>query len=196
MTGQLILVVGPSGVGKDSLIDAARLCLENNTQVYFPRRYITRSFAAGGENHIEVSLDQFREMQSAKAFCLHWGAHELYYGIPGSIRLRLEQGQNVIVNGSRSVINQARRQFDNLLIASITANENCLRERLNNRGRETEMQIEARIRRSTSFTVKGNDVIEIDNSGTLATAAVQLIDIARSQLPSKNLEQVRTALKA
>ncbi len=196
MTGQLILVVGPSGVGKDSLIDAARLCLENNPHVFFPRRYITRSSTAGGENHIEVSLEQFEEMRNDQAFCLYWGAHELFYGIPGSIRLRLEKGQNVIVNGSRSVIRQARRQFKNLLIASITANEDCLRDRLTQRARETQSQIEARIRRSNTFTVKGDDVVEIDNSGSLTTAAIQLIELARAIPPASDSEPVRTALKA
>ena len=182
MSGTLILVVGPSGVGKDSVIDGARRKLEFNTDVYFPRRYITRAHSAGGEDHIEVSHAGFSQMRKTDQFCLHWQAHDLHYGLPAHIECRLAEGQTVIVNGSRSVLNIARQKFSHLHIAHVIASEESLRKRLTKRGRENAEDIERRIRRSTDFTLFGDDVTVINNSGSLDHAIDQLITL--SQIPT------------
>ena len=40
--GSLVLVVGPSGVGKDTLIGGAKQALENDRRFTFVRRVVTR----------------------------------------------------------------------------------------------------------------------------------------------------------
>ena len=40
--GWLVLIVGPSGAGKDTLIKIARRNLANEGRVKFPRRVVTR----------------------------------------------------------------------------------------------------------------------------------------------------------
>ncbi|TPW05570.1 MAG: phnN,nitR, partial [Alphaproteobacteria bacterium] len=59
--GVLILVVGPSGVGKDSMIEGARAALADDPDVVFVRRDITRAVDAGGEQHHAVDDETLRE---------------------------------------------------------------------------------------------------------------------------------------
>ncbi len=169
-TGWLYLVVGPSGAGKDTLLDAARQRFGNTTSVIFPRRSITRPENAGGEDHIGLSVDEFTRKKRAGIFALSWDAHDLKYGIPRSINDELSDGKCVVVNVSRSVLNEARKEYQNLRIISITVDPDILSQRLHARGRESEADIQRRLDRAKSYRVRGDDVIEIDNSGPLEEA--------------------------
>ncbi|MEQ8195988.1 MAG: hypothetical protein RIB59_16025, partial [Rhodospirillales bacterium] len=57
--GSLILVVGPSGAGKDTLIDEVRKRFADEEKIVFARRCITRPPDAGGEDHVYLSRDDF-----------------------------------------------------------------------------------------------------------------------------------------
>jgi hypothetical protein len=100
-TGRLVLVVGPSGVGKDSVLDGARAALKGNPDVVFPRRVVTRAPGLGGEDYIPASEADFAAMAANGDFALHWPAHGLHYGIPNSIEADLAAGRQVVVNVSQ-----------------------------------------------------------------------------------------------
>lgn len=167
MAGTLILVVGPSGVGKDTLLDGARQLLDGDSRFHFLRRDITRPGSAGGEDHNPVSEQAFARNLEVGRYPLHWGAHHLRYGLPVAELAGLERGQTVIANGSRSVLAEARARFERLAIVSITANEELLRGRLLARGRENGADIESRIARAKAFEVTGEDVFTIRNDGDI-----------------------------
>src|SRR3546814_6733337 len=69
MQGRLIYLTGPSGAGKDSLLDAARAALAERG-VRIARRVITRSAEAIGEAAHSVSAEQFEGMEAEQAFAL------------------------------------------------------------------------------------------------------------------------------
>jgi ribose 1,5-bisphosphokinase len=176
-TGTLFLVVGPSGVGKDTLIDGAKAALAHNKNYVFPARFITRPADAGGEQHSEVSATDFEDAVSGGHYALSWHAHGLGYGIPLAIKAMLESGQNVVVNVSRSVLDQARAAFVNVRIISISAPSDVLAKRLAARGRETAGEIDERIQRAAAYNVAGPDVIQLINDADLDTAIEKLVAI-------------------
>ena len=164
--GCLFLVVGPSGAGKDTLLDLARDHFAAHPDYSFPIRVITRPLEAGGEVHNAATVEQFDSLLSAGAFSLHWEAHDLRYGIPRAIEEDLTDGKNVVINVSRSILDDARDRFQPLRVVSITASPETLAARLATRDRETKEDQIARLRRSVS-AVAGEDVIEIDNDQPL-----------------------------
>jgi phosphonate metabolism protein PhnN/1,5-bisphosphokinase (PRPP-forming) len=177
-SGTLFLVVGPSGAGKDTLLDAARVACPD---VHFPKREITRPAGSTGEDHVPITETDFSARQTAGAYALSWRAHELGYGVPVGILDDLAGGRSVVVNVSRGVLDTARARAPRVRVVSIRVPSNVLTDRLRRRGRETEDQIAARVARADSFHVSGADVIEIVNDGSIETAIQQLTDIILSE---------------
>jgi len=139
----LVLVVGPSGAGKDTLLNAARRALAGDARFRFVRRVITRPAESGGEDHEAVTEAQF----VARNFALHWQAHGLRYGIPADIATDLASGVVVVANVSRAVVAEAATRF-HVKVVEVTAPPRILAERLAMRGRETAADIAARLARS------------------------------------------------
>ncbi|MBV7479651.1 phosphonate metabolism protein/1,5-bisphosphokinase (PRPP-forming) PhnN [Pseudomonas sp. PDM31] len=179
MSGRLIYLIGPSGSGKDSLLDAARGRLaERGCRIV--RRVITRSAEAVGEAALGVSPQQFAEMEAQGAFALSWHANGLSYGIPREIDDWLKAGQDVLVNGSRGHLHNARERYPHMLVVLLTVDQSVLRERLLARGRESVVEIDARLARNTRFnqSVLADDdpmVHVLDNSGALENTVERLL---------------------
>lgn len=142
----LVLVVGPSGAGKDTLLDAARRALAGDTRVRFVRRVITRPADAGGEDHESVTDAEFL----ARDFALHWQAHGLRYGIPTDIADDLANGRIVVANVSRAIIADAARRFPARAI-EVTAPPSILAARLAARGREAAADTATRLARNMAI---------------------------------------------
>jgi ribose 1,5-bisphosphokinase len=146
----LILVVGPSGAGKDTLMDGARAALADDPRFRFVRREITRPAGAGGEDHIAVTESDFAARVAAGGYALHWRAHGLGYGIPADIATDLAGRHVVVANVSRSVIAETTQRFP-VLMLEITAPSAVLAARLAARGREDAADIAERLRRDVAL---------------------------------------------
>lgn len=171
--GVLCLVVGPSGAGKDTLLAGARARLGD--AFLFPRRLVTRPADAGGEDHEAVTPERFAALEEEGALALCWRAHGLGYGVPAAIVDALLSGRHVVVNVSRSILDDARETFPRVHVFSIRVPETQLRERLTARGRETPEDVEARIARATAFAVAGEDVTEIANDADAETGIARFV---------------------
>lgn len=144
-SGTLFLVVGPSGAGKDTVMAGARKRLQDS--FVFPRRVITRPAGAVGEDYVSETAEAFAADLKAKRFALSWQAHALLYGIPASINDDLAQGRNVVVNVSRTVVDEARQAYPRVKVILVTASHQVLEARLKARGREVPADIAERLAR-------------------------------------------------
>lgn len=172
--GTLVLVVGSSGVGKDTLLTFARAALAGDDRFRFVRRVITRP-AGGGEDHERVSPEEFATREANGAFALHWDAHGLRYGLPADVDGWLDKGFVVIANGSRAAMSAAGRKYPDLRIIEITAAAEVIAARLASRRRESAADIAERLSRGAQFGTGGQDMLRIDNSGAAEIGGTALV---------------------
>jgi len=184
--GRLFYLIGASGAGKDSLLAAVREDLPANAPLVFAQRYITRPADAGGENHVALSQVEFRRRLTLDWFAMHWRSHERYYGIGREIDLWLDAGLDVVVNGSRNYLPEARARYPQQLCPlHVQVAPERLRERLLARGRESGPEIEHRLDQAVRLdnALADQPLRRIDNNGTLAEAAEQLRRILLDHTP-------------
>ncbi|MEM8811582.1 MAG: phosphonate metabolism protein/1,5-bisphosphokinase (PRPP-forming) PhnN [Pseudomonadota bacterium] len=183
--GAFVAVVGPSGAGKDTLLDLARVRLADREECWFPRRAITRGADASGEDHEAVSGDTFKYRLAEGAYALTWDAHGLSYGIPISVDTAIAGGSIVLCNLSRSAIPEVLDRYRRVVVVHVTAPVNVLAERLAQRGREDPADIQARLARATFDLPEAREVVVIDNVGAPEEAAERIVDLALSLVPSE-----------
>jgi len=164
--GLFFYVVGPSGAGKDSLIDGARAQLPANAFV-FAKRVITREPGKPGEVYDSCTQEKFMQRKAQGDFLITWGAHGLFYGLPKSLLLTQQSGQHIIANGSRGVAEQIKALVPDLVFIEITAPVGVLAKRIAQRGRETEQEISQRLSRQVSTLPAGVRTYRIHNDQSL-----------------------------
>lgn len=175
--GRLVVVVGPSGVGKDSLLAGAREVLGRDAGIRFPRRVVTRAPDLGGEDYIALDEAAFLTERERGAYALSWSAHGLHYGVPRAIEDELRAGIQVVVNVSRAILPDLRLRYANRLIIGVTASPGILRQRLEVRGRESPADIVQRLARAAAFDLAGGDVAILANDGPLEQGVAQLVTL-------------------
>lgn len=178
--GLLALVFGPSGAGKDSVLDAAARMLPADSPIVFARRAITRPDGAGGEAHEAITWPDFAARRAAGSFLLSWEANGHGYGIPARYGRILDAGAIVVASVSRTVLADAASLRWPVLPIRITAPAPILAERLARRGREDAGAIAERLARAALAEPEfGLAVHEIVNDGTLEDAAGRFLALVQ-----------------
>ena len=183
--GTFIAVVGPSGAGKDSIIDYARRTLVEEPRVHFVRRVVTRPGNPANEDHDSITEDAFDREEAAGAYALSWSSHGLRYGIPVEVDEAVRSGAIAIANLSRGVVAELGRRYENSTVVMIGASPEALRERLQGRGRESDGDIAQRLARNAGYAAQGLSCETIDNSGPLHQAGDAFVAVIRSHLATR-----------
>lgn len=174
--GRLIYVVGPSGAGKDSVIAAASKIANKNNRLYFSRRYVTR-IAVSDNGDLPVSAFAFAHYRQNGFFALDWDAHGFSYGIAATINTPLRAGLTVVVNGSRAYLPVALAKYPAMTVVHVSVPPQVAHARLIARGRENAASIAGRMGRTPPLPVPAAQLVNIDNSGALETAAQALVGV-------------------
>lgn len=187
--GSLYAIVGPSGSGKDTVINWLRDYFCDRQDVLFVRRVITRIADTRHEDHDTMSLEEFESAERNGAFSVTWGAHNLRYGIPASVKSHLASGHIGIVNGSRRALDDMHSSFENLQVICLTVDPGILTARLRARDRKSDTDIKTRIAQAQLPLGSELNVTEIDNTGPVEIAGTAILELINStkqnQLPSK-----------
>jgi ribose 1,5-bisphosphokinase len=175
--GRLVLVVGPSGAGKDTLLRLTQAAFTSDDGIAFPRRMVTRE-ASADEDNIFASPDEFQQTLAQGGFALHWEAHGHLYGVPRAIDDAIAAGHTVVVNVSRTIVARARQTYAAVTVVMITAPADIIAERLAARARPSDGATQDRLARSIDAGGIAPDVT-ISNVGIAADHAAQLVAVLR-----------------
>jgi ribose 1,5-bisphosphokinase len=175
--GRLILVVGPSGAGKDTLLGLAKAACAGDDNVVFPRRAVTREASPFEENE-QLSLDAFRQARSQGDFAVHWEAHGHCYALSRALDDDIRAGRTVVANVSRAVVEAIRRAYADVVVISITAPPEILSQRLAARARSSDGRLADRLGRVVGDAATVPDVT-ITNVGSAEHHARELVRIIK-----------------
>lgn len=153
MKGSILIISGPSGSGKSSLMNEL---LKRVDDIYFSISTTTREVRDGekdGVNYHYISKEEFKEDIQNGAF-LEWAkVHDNYYGTSLKPILKaLHEGKLVLFDIDVQGHKIAREKFGNLITSVFltTPNQQVLRERLENRGTDSQEVIDKRISNAVS----------------------------------------------
>ncbi len=143
----LIVISGPSGVGKDAVIKAMK---EKGLPFHFVVTMTSRPIRPGevdGVDYFFVSRERFEELIAADEFIEYANVYGDYKGIPRSqIRDAMASGKDVILRVDVQGAETVRRLCpEAVLIFLIPANKDEWLWRLKNRKTETEEALKLRV---------------------------------------------------
>jgi guanylate kinase len=148
----LIIISGPSGVGKDTIIDALRQ-REQESGRAGQRHYVVtcttrapRNGEVDGVDYHFIDRDEFLRIRSARGFLEANEVHGNWYGSPrDQVRVALAAGRDVILKIDVQGAQVVKRQVSEaLLIFVIPPSLETLFQRLRARATETADELELR----------------------------------------------------
>lgn len=160
----------------------AREFLAHDSRMVFAHRYITRPHDAGGENHVALSETEFEVRVQRNLFSLHWYSHGMRYGIGCELNQWLAKDLTVILNGSRAYLQEACRNYPELVPLLIEVSPAILHTRLHGRGRESTDQIEFRLKRAHEFEkLQHAKLLRFCNDAPLAETGPAFVELVTAR---------------
>ncbi len=176
--GRLVLVVGPSGGGKDTVIAGAKATCVGNPAIVFARRTVTRA-ASTAEDHDTLDDAAFDRARGEGAFAFWWQAHNLKYAVPRGVEDDIRAGRTVVCNVSRTIVAELRARYSNVSVVLVTAPPAILATRLSGRSRGSDGPLDQRLKRNDAFVEFRADHT-INNIGTIKKATRHLLAVIKT----------------
>jgi len=173
--GRLILVVGPSGAGKDTLLGLAKSACAGDDNIVFARRVVTRQ-ASSFEDNVQLSGYEFLAAVGRGELAIHWEAHGHHYGLPRGLDDDIRAGRTVVANVSRMVVERMRRMYANVVVVAVTAPADVLAQRLAMRSRASDGALQDRLARKVADEVAADKtIVNVSSAEFHARQLVQMI---------------------
>ena len=155
---KLIIITGPSGVGKGTVV---KELLDRNKDIWLSISATTRNPRVGekdGLNYYFISEERFKDMIDKKEF-LEWAQFAgNYYGTPlSSVNEKIEKGFIVLLEIEVEGAKQIKEKFpESLSIFLLPPSKEELEKRIRNRGTEKEEAIDRRLSRANYEIASSN----------------------------------------
>lgn len=180
--GRLLIVSGPSGSGKDTILQRV---LARCPELKFSISSITRPMRPGeveGEKYNFISVEKFEEMIKNKELLEYNNYVGNYYGTPrGPVDKVIAEGGEIVievdVNGARNIKNAVDSAIS---VFIMPPSLEALRQRLTGRGTDAQEVIEKRMAEALSEIACAKDYDYIVVNDDLDQAVEDFVTIIRS----------------
>jgi guanylate kinase len=192
--GLLVVVSGPSGVGKDAVLAALRRL---HPQIHYPVTATTRPQRAGevdGRDYLFISPERFEQLVAEGGFLEHAEVYGRRYGVPKArVRDELAAGRDVVVKvdvqGARTIRALAP---DAVLVFLAAPSMDELERRLRERKTESAEQLAIRIETAREEMAQASwfDRVIVNGTDDVEGTVKELIaamDEERSRVPSREV---------
>jgi guanylate kinase len=183
-----VIVSGPSGVGKDTVIEALRK-LPSAAHYHYVVTCTTRPrrpYEIDGVHYHFMEPEDFRRLRDAAGLLEANEVHGHWYGTPREdVRIALQQGDNVIlkidVQGA-AVIKQ--KVPEALLVFLIAPSDEDLFGRLQARATETADELDTRQRNAALELArqKDYDYVVVNETGQVERTAARVDEVIRAEM--------------
>lgn len=170
--GTLYIIVGPTGSGKQALIDTV---LEVRGDI---RRAPLIVSAQNSDNPGvvgSIAPDRFRHLMRDRAFALQWDCDGLRYGFTHDAARQLRDGQSLIISCDMAVLEEAQDLFPHTRVIYVTARIDILRRRLCSMNYGSEREIDMHISQAMRFRPRMPDMTTVDTSDSIAAGARAMV---------------------
>jgi len=181
----LAVISGPSGVGKDAVLDRMR-------ELGYPFHFVVTATTRAprpdelhGEDYFFVPVDEFQRMIDEDELIEHAMVYGQHKGVPkAQVRQALVSGHDVLmrvdVQGAATV---RRRVPESITVFLIAASEDELIKRLTARGTDSPRMLERRISilRDEMERIDEFDYVVVNREGQLDEAVRQIVTIMQAE---------------
>lgn len=183
---QLVVVLsGPSGVGKDAVLSAALELDSSLAKVATVKTRAPRPGEIDGVHQVFLSEEEFDQWLADDAFLEHAEVYGHRSGVPrAAVETLLSEGRTTIlrtdVQGARTL---KQRLKDPLLIFVAATSVEALEHRMRGRAADSEAEIARRLAAAESEMAESEwfDVVIVNADGRHVEAARELVDVIQAE---------------
>ena len=181
----VVVISGPSGAGKDTVIEAALALDSSLAKVATAKTREPRPGEIEGVHHVFLSDEQFERWVAEDAFLEHVEIYGHRSGVPkAAVEDLLSKGQTPILRTDVKGARTLKANLNNPLLVFVTAPDiDSLELRIRARAAETETEIAARLAEAEAETAELDwfDVTIVNAEGRRDDAARQLVEAINAE---------------
>lgn len=183
---KIFLISGPSGVGKDTIIEELRRVFDN---FHFVITAVTRSKRSDeheGINHFFISEKQFNAMIE-KDELIEWSkVYKNFYGVPNSqLSIPMSEGKSVLLRVDVQGAQKIKKRIPNAISIFIKPESiDVIKKHLSSRGQNSEEEINNRIEAANGEIKLSNtfDYVITNQEGNIGYVIKEVKDIINKNL--------------